>query len=352
MKIIKQGVVFRADKSFFAYQAWPSACVDENGTVYAVCSGFRAGHLCPFGKIVLFKSRGGGEKWSLPTVVCDTFLDDRDPGILYLGSGKMLVTRAAHPASEYETEYLDWIHSDSGDAGTGLVKEYAALPESEREGGCFYRFLYDYGETAGDEKRIPVHTPHGPILLKDGTVFYLGKELYAADVFSVYTSADGGETFVKTGGCPIPGGYGINQFHEVHCAELPDGKIMALFRTHLEENDDTFTMFKTFSADRGKTWSEWEPTGICGSPPHLCVADGRIVLTYGRRVPQYGIYGREVFADGSISQDEICLFEGVDDDLGYPATVMLPDKTLLTVYYARYDGDKKTSILYTKWTLD
>ena len=351
MKIIKQGVVSRMNGSFFPYQAWPSACVDENGIVYAVCSGFRAGHLCPFGKTVLFKSRDGGESWSLPVIVNDHFLDDRDPGILYLGNGKMLVTRASHPACNYENDYIDWIHSDSGDKGVALVREYKALPESEREGGCFYRFLYDYGEKAGDEKRIPVHTPHGPVLLDDGTLFYLGKELFGADVFSVYTSKDGGETFAKAGDCPIPEGYNHGQFHEPHCVRMHDGRIMALFRTHLEENDDYFTMFKTFSCDLGRTWSRWEPTNICGSPPHLLNAGGRIVLTYGRRVPEYGIYAREVFPDGSISEDEVKLFDGVDDDLGYPASVMLPDRTILTVYYAKYGGDEKTSILYTKWSL-
>ena len=110
-------------------------------------------------------------------------------------------------------------------------------------------------------------------------------------------------------------------------------------------------MFRTFSADRGRTWSDPEPTGICGSPPHLLNADGRFVLTYGRRVPEYGVYAREVYPDGSISDEELKLFDGVDDDLGYPASVMLPDRTILTVYYAKYGGDKKTSILYTKWSL-
>ena len=352
MKIIKQGIVFRNNKSFFAYQAWPSACVDENGVVYVVFSGFRAGHLCPFGRVVLLKSRDGGESFSLPSLTGGGYLDERDPGILYIGNGKMLVTRASHPARNYENDYLDWICEDSGEKGVALVKEYSRLPESDREGGCFYRFLYDYGEKPGDEKKIPVHTPHGPVALSDGTVFYLGKELYAADVFSVYTSADGGETFVKTGDCPIPGGFTADSFHEVHCAELPGGRIMALFRAHLEENDDYFTMLKTFSADRGRTWSEWEQTGICGSPPHLCNAGGRIVLTYGRRVPDYGIYAREVLPDGRISEKEYKLFDGADDDLGYPATVMLPDNSLFTVYYAKYGSDEKTSILFTKWLLE
>ena len=202
-----------------------------------------------------------------------------------------------------------------------------------------------------------MHCPHGPILLKSGRIFYLGKEVFSEDPerkdkFSVYISDDRGVTFIKHAECPIPGGYSSDQFHEVHCAELTSGRIIALFRTHLTEDDSYFTIMKTYSDDGGKTWSEWEKTGICGSPPYLCkLSDGGFALTYGRRRPPYGICGRYVSPSGEISDEEFRLADCDDDDIGYPATVELPDGTLFTVYYARYRGDPTASLLSVKWTL-
>ncbi len=357
MDVLKHGIVSRITDSFFSYQSWPSACTDENGVIYVVCSGFRMGHVCPFGKTVLYKSRDSGESFSLPVVINDHFLDDRDPGILYLGGGDFIVTRCSHPAENYENQMFDWLYSDSGEAGAGLVKHYNMIPANERRGGCFYRILRNYCETADDEKRIQVHSPHGPVLLSDGTVFYLGKEVFSGvpedkEVFTAYISEDRGETFSKSGNCPIPEGYSPVQFHEVHCAELSGGGIMALFRTHLTDDDSYFTVMKTVTYDRGKTWSKWEKTDICGSPPHLCkLGNGELIFSYGRRRPPYGICARKVSAAGEISGDEFRLADCDDDDIGYPATVELPDGSLFTVYYARYHGDTTASLLSVKWIL-
>lgn len=358
MKILRRGAVSRVTDSFFSYQAWPSVCVDENGVIYAVCSGFRMGHMCPFGKIVMYKSRDGGKTFSLPVVVADHFLDDRDSGILYLGNGRMLVNYCFHPAKTYLEDFADWIYSDSGEAGAGMLRCYNDVPESQRAGGCFYKILDNYGETAGEEKRLPVHAPHGPVMLKDGTIFYLGKEIFTGDPdrdgrFSVYTSKNGGESFEKLSDCEVPDGYGRDTFHEPYCAQLPDGRIMAAFRSHLTDNDDYFTIMVTFSSDGGVTWSDWQKTGICGSPPHLLtLRDGRTVLTYGRRVPPYGIYGRMITPEGVITEDEFMLAECPDDDIGYPATAELPDGSLFTAYYSKYGSDKTTSILSVKWLPD
>ena len=95
MQIIKpktqHGIVNRATDTVFGYQAWPTVMRDENGTLYVVASGCRAGHICPFGKTVMYKSYDGGAIWTSATVINDTRLDDRDAGILYMGNGRMLV---------------------------------------------------------------------------------------------------------------------------------------------------------------------------------------------------------------------------------------------------------------------
>ena len=53
MKTIKKGIVYRATEGPFRYQAWPSVCQDENGVLYAACSGHRSSHVCPFGKTMI-----------------------------------------------------------------------------------------------------------------------------------------------------------------------------------------------------------------------------------------------------------------------------------------------------------
>ncbi len=67
------GAVYHNSNSFFGYCGWPSVCKDDEGTLYAVCSGFRAAHICPFGKTVLYKSWDEGKTWSIPMVINDTY---------------------------------------------------------------------------------------------------------------------------------------------------------------------------------------------------------------------------------------------------------------------------------------
>ena len=91
IKMKKEGIVYRAEGQPFRYQGWPTVIRDEEGNLYAACSGYRSAHICPMGKNLFFVSRDGGETWSCPMVVNDTWFDDRDAGLTYLGNGKMLL---------------------------------------------------------------------------------------------------------------------------------------------------------------------------------------------------------------------------------------------------------------------
>lgn len=66
--------------SRFNYFAWPSVARLRDGSLAAVCSGFRIGHVCPFGKVVMVKSADEGRMWTRPCIVMDTPLDDRGEG--------------------------------------------------------------------------------------------------------------------------------------------------------------------------------------------------------------------------------------------------------------------------------
>ncbi|MBQ4552035.1 MAG: hypothetical protein IJA59_03715, partial [Clostridia bacterium] len=71
----EHGVVHRVTGSVFAYQGWGTVARDEEGTLYAVASGFRVSHVCPFGKTCMYISKNDGKTWSPPIVINDTYLD-------------------------------------------------------------------------------------------------------------------------------------------------------------------------------------------------------------------------------------------------------------------------------------
>ncbi len=43
--------------------------------------------------------------------------------------------------------------------------------------------------------------------------------------------------------------------------------------------------------------------------------------------------------------------DGPDGDLGYPASVELPDGSLFTVYYQKVRAGEPCSLLWTRWGL-
>ena len=74
------------------YFGWPTAVRLQNGKIAVVASGFRLGHVCPFGKTVISYSEDEGETFTYPAPVIDTPLDDRDGGILAYGKSGVIVT--------------------------------------------------------------------------------------------------------------------------------------------------------------------------------------------------------------------------------------------------------------------
>lgn len=78
-----------------------------------------------------------------------------------------------------------------------------------------------------------------------------------------------------------------------------------------------------------------------------------MILTYGRRKRPFGQRARVSTDGGRTWGAEIVLNDqGLEGDLGYPATAELADGSLITVYYQRLPEDRRCSILYTKWSLN
>jgi len=380
MEIIKRGIVHRKTEGPCRYQAWPSLCVDENGVLYAVWSGNRSSHVCPFGKTLMSVSRDGGEKWCPPIIVNDTWLDDRDAGITYLGDGKMLISYFHHPKDIYRTDWRSWV-LDGADGGDpmfremldGYLRAYVHFSPEMDSAGSFIKRSDDYGLSWSEPIKVPISAPHGPVKTKSGRLIFIGKDFpgvmhrYNAKLAAgedpippedrgqifLYESFDDGESWEKLSRLPLPEGTAEGNIHEPHIVELPNGELVAALRG---QNSPAvyrnFSMFFLNSTDGGRSWSTPRSCEISGSPPHLLLtSDGSVIVTYGRREEPFGIRA-VVSRDGCRTfSEEMILSSTWIGDLGYPATVELGDGSFVSVYYQRYENDARTSILYTKWKL-
>jgi hypothetical protein len=343
---------------------------DENGTLYAVASSFRVEHVCPFGKTAMYISRDEGKTWTPPIVINDTYLDDRDAGILYMGNGRMLVTWFSHPTKAYLNDYFFSIKNSAQKTEAapvlGMLSMYQYVPEELTRGGSFIRISEDYGVTWSDTIQLQITAPHGPSLCKDGTLVYLGKEFYSNNMENpdqdsaiiLYASKDGGYTWERRGLCDKPDELSWDNFHEPHVIELPDGRLFGTIRADGEGIYHRFSVYSTISEDKGKSWSKWKALNVSGSPPHLLLhSSGALICVIGRREAPFGQRALVSYDFGESWEDEYVLNDrGIDTDLGYPCSVELDDGSIMTVYYQKYTDengktDSKCSILYTKWRL-
>ena len=341
------------------YIGWPSVCRLKNGDIIAVFSGDRKRHVCPYGKVQMIRSSDEGDTWTAPVTIADGPIDDRDAGIVQLPDGEILVTyftSVAYRNAELLKNFPDYKKVDS------------KLTDADRKNalGNFAIRSRDNGKTWSKPEKLKLvgQTPHGPVLLKDGSLFQIGRTFTNSPVggsedgytvISAERSTDGGRTWKML--CrSIPDMNGENSqkhmFHEPHAVELSDGTLVGLVRYHGTDN----CMRQTVSKDGGRTWSPMAKTGMVGLPPHLIrLADGKLVNVYGRRIRSVG-FGEfaAISDDGGKSWDvenEIVLAKSHNGDLGYPASCVLANGDILTVYYQQPNPGTKPCLMATRWRI-
>lgn len=356
------GVVSDLTANRFGYQGWPSVAKLENGMLLTGASAFRLGHICPFGKTALYYSPDGGSSWSPPVIVNDTPLDDRDVGLLHLGGQSLLLSWFNLETHYFLQRYRDYLKEamPSGDYALTQQMIESYTPElNQREAGSFVRVSRDGGLTWGAASRVPVTAPHGPTLLADGNLLYMGKG-YAQkeenDVIAVYGSKDNGGTWQHISTLPPPPGTENRNFFEPHMIQQTDGSLLAHVRFQDSKGVTPFTphfsIFQTRSTDGGETWEPLTFLGVNGSPPHLLYhSSGTLISAFGRREAPFGqraILSRD---NGATWREVVLRDDAPDSDLGYPCSVELDGGELLTVYYQKRTGVDKPAILYTRWTL-
>ncbi len=330
------------------YIGWPSITKTSTGELLVVFSGNRDGHVCPFGITQMIRSKDNGKTWSEPETINNTPLDDRDAGILETRKGTLLVnwfTSIAFDTDRYYAQHPYWKRH----------REKISKETINKWLGNWTRRSIDMGKTWEKPVKQLVSAPHGPIELKNGRLLYVGTaNINGQKKIAVEVSSDDGKNWKLFSTINIPKNESIAPYSEPHVVELPNGKLLAMFRYNPDDRTNSY-LRQSESYDGGKTWTETHKTNIWGYPPHLLLLkNGWLLVSYGvRKIP----YSERacISKDGGKTWDvgnEIVLSMSNSGDLGYPASIQLDDGTILTVYYQIDKEGEKTSLMQTHWKLN
>ncbi|MES2734704.1 MAG: sialidase family protein [Verrucomicrobiota bacterium] len=332
------------------YHGWPTLALRATGELMVVYSGGREYHICPYGRQEMIVSKDDGEHWTRPRVLADSALDDRDSGIVETAKGTLLVTlfnSFAYQQHMNQPERL--LNATFGQETPEMLKRWrltdAATTQQQKEAEAGYWMLRstDGGVSWSPRYRVPGFSPHGPVSLLDGRVFYAtsnGKKAIA------HLSEDDGLTWIPLSEMPVRAG-------ELHAVQAADGTIIVQVRDKITTPGGTVqNTAQILSTDGGKSWTEKVKVAD-GYPSHLLrLKDGTLVMVYGWRKAPYGIRGKYSRDHGRTWSDEFILTDDAANwDLGYPSSVELADRSLLSVWYETPKGTHTGVLRQARWQL-
>lgn len=357
-------VVSRIENGPFRYQAWPTLAKAKDGTLFIGVSGHRQGHFCPFGKNYFYESNDEGKTWVGPRIINESYLDNRDVGLLTWGDENILMCSVTHSPEQYDgwdPRAADKPHYKiRTPLSMGLRELWKTLPKEELERQSFVRVSHDNGKTWSEKRNAPVFAPHGPTMLEDGGILYIGRKFDLSrtnyDILA-YVSYDEGVTWEYLSKLPYPDNFTDELLSEPYAIRLKNGDILAAVRsesTAIWPARETLKIYTTRSSDGGKTWSEPQLLDLHGAPPHMLEhSSGAVILAYSRRKEPMGEYVR-ISKDNGVtwSKDFRISSAPPDWDHGYPTSVELENGDILTVYYQKCEGDDFASVHSIRWTLN
>lgn len=358
-EILRTGII--SDQPNY-YYGWPTVAITKDDELLVSSSGGREHHVCPFGRVDLFRSKDIGKTWTWPQTIYDGPTDDRDSGILVTAKGTILVTTFTSLAYwDYTMKKESDLRSKGkkGKMSDGQFKKWSAVhqrmtdQQRTKELGCWMIRSTDGGITWSERYSSIYNSPHGPIELSNGRLLYPGKKLWEPNKeIGCSISGDDGKTWTDFSKIPSPKDVNVPQeYHELHGVEASDGTIIVQIRSHAKATSGETV--QTESADGGKTWSMPHSIGVWGLPSHLLrLKDNRILMTYGYRRSPFGNQARISEDNGKTWSGELYVSkDGVRGDLGYPSTVQLKDGSLFSVWYESMDQYPKAVLRYAHWKI-
>ena len=348
-KIKRRGIVMQNPYSPHGYFAWPTVVRLQNGRLAVGASGYRVEHIDPFGKGVIAFSEDEGLTWSIPAPVIDTPLDDRDGGLLAYGKSSLLFSSFNNTLvmqhcfanmAEKRLEALEGEERAKEMANISYRRAYIDRMEHEKYEekylGSTYRVSHDCGITWGPIHRAPVSAPHGPVLMQDGTILFVGTATDGRRGIYCYTiDGEGGSAFLsKIPSIPSDEHGDVNEY-EPHAIVLPSGKIIV----HIRGEHRIFGIWQSTSIDGGVTFSVPQMIGgspLVGAPAHLLRhSSGTLVSVVGVRHAPFGVNVLTSKDDGESWEVGTLITDAACDDVGYPASCELADGSIYTVWYQR-----------------
>jgi len=284
----------------------------------------------------------------------DGGIDDRDAGVLETSSGAMLVT--SFTSNAYEP-MLAAAEAKPGSWDEKRLERWQAThnrlsrPARKASLGVWMIRSTNGGITWSGRYRSVLNSPHGPIELSDGRIFYAGKQLWKGDKVGFAQSVDDGQTWEYLTDLPVRDGDDKASYHELNAIECESGRIVVHIRNHNKKNNGE--TLQSHSTDGGKTWSTPRSIGVWGLPSHLQrLGDGRLLMSYGHRRKPLGNQARVSSDEGKTwSAAMVISGDGHSGDLGYPSTVEFADGSLLSVWYERLASSPYAVLRQADWTI-
>jgi hypothetical protein len=228
-------------------------------------------HINQDGRIMVVHSADQGRTWSTPRLAIDTPIDDRDPKLMQMRDGTVLL-------SFFRTDWTGYPAGPATIVGTFVARS--------TDGGASWSEPTKVGTAMDGPSDVVVGAyyaghaaTHGPILeLPNGDLLI---PLYGrlpeggTGPATVVRSTDGGRTWLKENESVI-GRAATFDFQEPNLSLLKDGSILAILRTSIN------IAYVSRSYDLGRTWTTPVSTGVPASSHHqLVLRNGDVLFTYG-----------------------------------------------------------------------
>ena len=302
------------------------------------------------------RSRDQGATWEAPRVAPGYDWHGVEvPGISALSSGEVLLNQwrflwypleqAQALAARGEREIFVRAQRHWQPLRSAADWERHPYPYARAEGGAWVHVSSDGGRTWEHTAEVAIapyqgaFSPKGALELANGDLLLaLGSHDHCPlEASFCVRSRDRGRSW----GAPVEVArkQGLI-FSEPSAAQTASGTILVASR---EENHGHVHL--SASRDGGATWEPPRELPVWGYPSHcVALADGRVVIVYGRRRAPFGIRAIVSADDGASWSDEIVIRADLPNgNLGYPAAIEYQPGKLFTAYYGE-DRDDVTCI--------